>query len=95
MKLIQNAQAGTFESSDILILIEPMEENTGRIIELQSSVKLQYGTSIKRIIDEVLDRFDVADVRLIATDKGALEATIYARLETAILRSANVQKGTL
>ncbi len=95
MKLVKKSQAGSFESSDILVLIEPTEQQQGRVVELQSSVMLQYGDSIRKIIAEMLDKYEIQDVHLIANDKGALEATIYARLETAILRAADAQQGTL
>ncbi len=94
MELVQKAQVGTFESSDIMILIEP-NPGAGRDIELVSDVIMEYGDSIKKIINEVLDKFDVADVKMVATDKGALNPTIRARVETAIKRASNQQEGTL
>jgi citrate lyase subunit gamma (acyl carrier protein) len=47
----------------------------------------QYGLSFNKIVVEMLDKFEMADIHLIARDKGALEPTIKARLETAIRRS--------
>lgn len=91
----QKAQAGTFESSDIMVLIEPVEANTGRQIDLSSSVMLQYEEDIKKTIIAVLDELDIQDVHLIAKDKGALNPTISARVETAIKRSLGIQEGTL
>jgi len=95
MKILQKSQAGTFESSDVLILIEPVENNSGRKIEIQSSVMLQYGESIKTVINEELDRFEIKDIHMVVNDKGALTPTIKARLETAVKRALNEQKGTL
>jgi citrate lyase subunit gamma (acyl carrier protein) len=89
------AQAGTFESSDVIFLIEPLPENSGRKIELFSTVLNQYKESINKTVIEMLDQFNITDVHLIAKDKGALEPTIKARLETAIRRSLNLQEGTL
>jgi citrate lyase subunit gamma (acyl carrier protein) len=89
------AQSGTFESSDVIFLIEPLPENSGRKIELFSTVLHQYGESFNRIVVEMLDYFGLTDIHLIARDKGALEPTIKARLETAIKRSLNIQEGTL
>ncbi len=91
---LKRAQAGTFESSDILILVEPVDAGAGRIIELKSPVMQQFGDSIKEEISSVLDEYDVQDVRLICNDKGALSATILARTETAILRALGKQEGT-
>jgi citrate lyase subunit gamma (acyl carrier protein) len=89
------AQAGTFESSDVIFLIEPLSEKSGRKIELFSTVLHQYGESFSRIVTEMLDEFELTDIHLIARDKGALEPTIKARLETAIKRSLEIQQGTM
>ena len=95
MKIIKSAQAGSFESSDIMILIEPVAEGLGRKIEMDTSVMLQFGDKIHEIIIKKLDEYKITDIHLIAKDKGALDTTIEARLETAIKRASNLQKGTL
>jgi len=89
------AQAGTFESSDIMVLIEPVDEKTGRQIDLSSTVVLQYEEDIKTTINQVLDRLEIQNIHLIAKDKGALTPTIQARVETAVKRSLGIQEGTL
>jgi citrate lyase subunit gamma (acyl carrier protein) len=89
------AQSGTFESSDVIFLIEPLPENSGRKIELFSTVLHQYGESFNKIVVEMLDQFALTDIHLIAKDKGALEPTIKARLETAIKRSLKMQDGAI
>ena len=55
----------------------------------------QFGASFNRIVEDILNQYDMTDIHLIAKDKGALEPTIKARLETAIKRSLNQQEGTL
>lgn len=95
MKIIKKAQSGSFESSDIIVLIEPVIENSGRNIEIDSTVMLEYGDNIEKIISNKLDEYKITDIHLIVKDKGALEPTINARLETAILRACDLQKGTL
>jgi len=89
------AQAGTFESSDVIVLIEPLPDKSGRRIEISSSVMQQFGESFNKIVIDLLDQFEMTDIHLIAKDKGALEPTIKARLETAIKRSLDLQEGTL
>ncbi len=89
------AQAGTFESSDVIVLIEPLPDKSGRKIEISSSVMQQFGESFTKIVIDLLDQFEMTDIHLIAKDKGALEPTIKARLETAIKRSLDLQEGTL
>ncbi|TAJ13631.1 citrate lyase acyl carrier protein [Marinilabiliaceae bacterium JC017] len=91
MILKEKAQAGTFESSDILIMVEPLEAGAGRKIELKSIVMQQYGDDILQQLHRELDALGVQDVRIIANDKGALALTISARLETAIKRSAGIK----
>lgn len=95
MKIIKKAQSGSFESSDIIVLIEPVAENTGRNIEIDSTVMLEFGDTIEKLITKKLDDYTISDIHLIVKDKGALEPTIHARLETAIKRACNLQKGTL
>lgn len=89
------AQAGTFESSDIMVLIEPVKEETGRQIDISSTVMLQFEDDIKNTINQVLDSMEIQDVHLIAKDKGALTPTIKARVEAAVKRSLGIQEGTM
>jgi citrate lyase subunit gamma (acyl carrier protein) len=89
------AQSGTFESSDVIFLIEPLPDNSGRKLDISSTVMQQFGASFNRIVDDMLNQYDMTDIHLIAKDKGALEPTIKARLETAIIRSLDRQEGTL
>lgn len=95
MKPKKASQAGTFESSDVIFLIEPLPENSGRKIELYSTVLHQYGESFNKIVVEMLDQHKLTDIHLIARDKGALEPTIKARLETAIRRSIGTTEDIL
>jgi citrate lyase subunit gamma (acyl carrier protein) len=95
MKPKMPAQSGTFESSDVIVLIEPMAKGTGRKIEVSSTVMQQFGASFRQIVDDMLDQYEMTDIHLIAKDKGALEPTIKARLETAIKRSLDMKEGTL
>ncbi len=95
MQIKKRAQSGSFESSDILIVVEPVEAKTGRIIEIDSTVNLQFGDSIRSEIAKSLDKYQVEDIKIIASDKGALPPTISARLETAIKRAMEMEEGTL
>jgi len=93
MKPLYASQAGTFESSDLIVLIEPKDQNSGRSIEIESIVMLQYGDNLKAIVSEMLDKYELTDIHVILRDKGALEPVVQARLETAILRSLAHQNG--
>jgi citrate lyase subunit gamma (acyl carrier protein) len=91
MKLINNAIAGTLESSDIQIIIEPKDE-AGIEIELKSSVEKQFGRQIRKVIVEALENLKIENARVIATDKGALDCTIKARVQAAAHRAAGVKE---
>ncbi len=83
---VKEAFAGTLESGDILIQISPSEEQ-GLHIELQSTVAYQFGRQIKQVITETLEGLDVRDANVRATDKGALDCTIRARVTAAAVRA--------
>ncbi len=81
------AMAGTVESNDILITLAPAEVGSGIAIELSSPVLKQYGRQIKAVITETLATHQVTDALVNASDKGALDCTIKARLNTALVRA--------
>ncbi|SFM15899.1 citrate lyase acyl carrier protein [Pelosinus propionicus] len=86
-KLLKAAQAGTVESSDILISLMPAEAATGIQVELVSPTLQQYGKHIKNLIIETLVFHGIEDVQVYANDKGALDCTIKARVKTALERA--------
>ena len=92
MKILKPAVAGTLESSDAMVTVEPKEE--GIEFELNSTVIHQYGNEIKKVIMETLDRLDVGAAKVTVVDKGALNCTLKARVECAVFR-ANSQKENL
>lgn len=83
MKILRSACAGTMESSDAYVEIEPAEELN---IHIDSVVSRQFGDKIEAAVREVLtdNGVDLATVRV--TDRGALECVIRARVETAVKR---------
>ncbi|WP_027633226.1 citrate lyase acyl carrier protein [Clostridium hydrogeniformans] len=86
MEIIKPAKAGTLESNDILIMVYPNEE--GKIeINLESIVKKQFGEVILQVIEDKLKEMSVESITIKAQDKGALDYTISARVETAIMRA--------
>ena len=85
MDILKRASAGTMESSDAYIEIEPSE--TGLSIQLESVVLGQFGDSIDRTVREVLAEQGVANANVRVIDRGALECVLRARVETAVLRA--------
>lgn len=91
MKIEKAAVAGTLESSDCMVTVEPGNGNVE--LELESAVINQFGDQIKTVVNETLKRLDVEDVFIRIVDKGALDCTIKARVECAVYRSVDQRKG--
>ena len=85
MEIKKAAMAGTLESSDAQVTVEPGGD--GIELTLQSSVMNQYGRQIKQTVLETLERLDVKSGRVTVVDKGALDCTLKARVECAVFRS--------
>lgn len=86
MLLKQEALAGTLESSDLFIRISPTDEPLEIVIE--SEVIHQFGAQIRATVEEVLDHLGVTTGAIIIQDKGALDCTIRARVQAAVMRAA-------
>ncbi len=85
MEILKPAMAGTLESSDAQVTVEPGD---GRVeLTLSSSVMNQYGRQIKATVLETLERLEVTSARVNVVDKGALDCTLKARVECAVYRS--------
>lgn len=85
MKIQKPAKAGTMESSDIYVMVQPNEG--GIEINLESIVMKQFGEQIEKVIRETLGELKVENALVVAKDRGALDYTIKARIETAIKRA--------
>jgi len=86
MKITKVAKAGTLESNDILIMVMP--NKSGKIeLELESIVLQQFGDVIEKVILHKVKEMGVEGITIKAQDKGALDYTIGARVETAIKRA--------
>ena len=73
-EILQRATAGTMESSDAYVEIEPNENG------------LEIGQDIEQSVQAVLLRYGVKDAKVTLIDRGALDCVIRARMETAIRR---------
>ena len=88
MEIKKAAMAGTLESSDAQIMVEPGEDKVELIIE--SSVIHQYGKQIRKVVMETLERLGVTTGIVKVIDKGALDCTLKARVECAVFRSNGI-----
>lgn len=85
MELLQAAIAGTLESSDALVTVEPAEILD---VQIDSSVYAQFGEQIRQTTYEVLNNLEVAQAKVQINDRGALDCTLRARIETALFRAS-------
>ena len=83
-EIIRPAAAGTLESSDVYVEIEPCGQ--GIEINLESVVKAQFGEAIEAAVRETLASLGVERAKLTVSDRGALDCVLRARVETAVAR---------
>jgi len=84
MEIVKKTQAGTMQSSDLMVFVEPADELK---VEIESTVKKQFEHLIRAKIDGVLIAHGVTKGNIRVTDRGALDYAIEARLETALKRA--------
>ncbi|PIE22003.1 MAG: citrate lyase acyl carrier protein [Planctomycetota bacterium] len=89
MDIKSKASAGTIQSSDLMVFVEPA---TALEIEIESTVKQQFESLIRERVEESLQRLGVTKGRLRISDRGALDYAIDARIETALRRAATVNE---
>ena len=89
MELKKAAIAGTVESSDVMIAVQP-NPGQGIDIQIQSDVMVMFGDAIEKTVRDVLAEFDVKDAKVSVNDRGALDFAIRARMECAVTRAAEM-----
>ena len=88
MKIVRNFSAGTLESSDIYVEVSvPLAG--GLQIKIDSVVKKQFGAAIERAIRDMCETLLVDDADIYVNDRGALDCTVRARVETALRRAGS------
>lgn len=84
-EIVRRASAGTLESSDAYVELEPGEG--GLEIAVDSVVEAQFGDDIRASVRDVLREMGVERARVRVVDRGALDCVIRARVETAVERA--------
>lgn len=83
--LVQHAAiAGTLESCDAMVLIEPSSHIE---IQIGSTVQELYGNAIRAQVEKTLSQLQITGAKLTIRDRGAFDYVIAARVETAVLRA--------
>lgn len=86
MKISKSAVAGTLESSDALIRIEPASSLT---VEINSSVGKQFGEAIEQTVRATLAKLGITEANVVVEDKGALDCVLQARVKAAAMRATD------
>jgi citrate lyase subunit gamma (acyl carrier protein) len=87
MNITRSSSAGTMQSSDLIVHVEPADHLE---IRIESTVKRQFEHLIRERVETVLSRHAVTRALVTVSDRGALDYAIEARVETAIQRASEV-----
>jgi len=87
LEIRKNVSAGSLESSDVMVTLGPSEKG-GLDVRIDSIVEKQFGKRIRSVTDELLSENCINSGSVLVQDRGALECTLRARLETAIARAS-------
>lgn len=86
MKIHQSAVAGTFESSDLFVEVEPQPQFSLSV----TSSATQFRDAVETQVRNILTKLHIENGHWRVTDSGALDCIIAARVETAALRGAEL-----
>ena len=84
MQIRKTASAGTLESNDVLVTVDPGD---GIQVHIESVVLNQFGDQIRAVAGETLANLGVTNAVVRLQDMGALDCTIAARVEAAVRRA--------
>ena len=87
MKILKKGQAGTMQSSDLMVTVEPADALS---VEIESTVKKQFEHLIRAKLEQVLSKHSIQSGKVSISDRGALDYAIEARLEAALQRAGAI-----
>ena len=85
MKIQRSAVSGTLESCDLMVSVDPLEQ--GLEVEVESVVLNRFGDHILEVVRDTLSQMKVDGAHVRIDDRGALDCTIRARLQSALYRA--------
>ncbi len=85
MDIVREAQAGTLQSSDVMVMIKPAER---RAILIESAASSRYKNQIEELVNNVLDEMGADKLEIKLKDQGALPFAMRARIKVALKRAS-------
>lgn len=89
MKIGLKAMAGTLESNDVLVRVTP--QPGGIEVRVESIVLRQFGAALEQAARQTAQALGAQGVLIELDDKGAVDWTVRARVETALKRAEGVE----
>jgi citrate lyase subunit gamma (acyl carrier protein) len=89
MEIKKEALCGTLESNDLLVRVAPYQ---GLEVAISSEVMRQFGARIREVVEETLNQMGVSQGQIVVEDKGALDCSIRARVQAAVLRGCECEE---
>jgi len=86
-EIYREAKAGLDDRGDVVVSLSPAEKGTGVQLEIESRVMSMFGEQIRASVLDVIDNYELTDLKVRVQDRGALDYVIRARLITAIERA--------
>lgn len=91
VKIATAGNEGSDVRSDCFVSLE-ITNNDGRVINLNSKVKLLYGEDILSLVNDILDYYEIKNCNLKIVDTGALNFILAARIEATIKQLIDTEK---
>ncbi len=85
MVVTRRAIAGTLESNDVMVSVSPADK--GLEVRVKSIVQKQFGRRMEEVALETARALGAEGALIELDDRGAVDFTIRARVETALLRA--------
>ena len=85
-RLVREAQAGTDEREDCVVMIFPAEPGTGIRIEIEGKSRDVFRDEVFKLMTDTLNGMGVKDARIWSSGKSPLNFTIIARIKAAAIK---------
>ena len=85
--IYRETKAGFDDRGDVVVYLSPAEKGTGVQLDIESRVMSMFGDQIRASVLDVIENYELTDLKVRVHDRGALDYVIRARLITAIERA--------